>query len=199
MAGQQFEYGFDDIGNRNTAKSGGDEHGADLRQASYTVNTLNQYTQRTVPGYADIKGLALATNSVTVNSQTPYRRGEYFRKELSVANGSASVWQSITVAAPTETSVTGNIYVPKTPEVFTHDADGNLTQDGRWNLTWDGENRLIRVVANTANGPQQRIEFAYDWRGRRIGKKVWNNTAGTEGYGTIGSPANYLLASCAHT
>jgi RHS repeat-associated protein len=28
-------------------------------------------------------------------------------------------------------------------------------------------------------GPQQRIDFEYDFRGRRIGKKVWNNTAGT--------------------
>jgi len=132
VAGQQFEYGFDDIGNRQNTKVGGDENGANLRSASYTVNSLNQYSQRTVPGYADIKGLALATNSVTVNSQTPYRRGEYFRKELSVANGSASVWQSITVAAPTETSVTGNIFVPKTPEAFTYYFDGNLTSDGRW-------------------------------------------------------------------
>jgi len=27
---------------------------------------------------------------------------------------------------------TGHAFLPKTPEQFTHDADGNLTSDGRW-------------------------------------------------------------------
>lgn len=75
---------------------------------------------------------------------------------------------------------TGNLFVPKTPELFALDADGNLQSDGRWTYTWDGENRLIRMVANTALGPQQRIDFEYDWLGRRIRKKVWNNTSGTD-------------------
>ena len=91
VARQQFEYGFDDVGTRNTVKSGGGGSGTGLRPVSYSVNKLKQYLQRTVSGYADIKGLMLATNSVTVNAQTPYRRGEYFRKELSVGVGSAAV------------------------------------------------------------------------------------------------------------
>ncbi len=66
------------IGIGTQPSPGGDENGADLRLVSYTVKTLNQYMQRAVPGYADIEGLALATNSVTVNSQTTYLRGEYF-------------------------------------------------------------------------------------------------------------------------
>jgi RHS repeat-associated protein len=53
--------------------------------------------------------------------------------------------------------------------------DGNLTSDGRWNYTWDAENRLVALVANTAVGPQQSIKFEYDSKSRRIGKKVWNN------------------------
>src|SRR6266567_708503 len=43
VAGQQFEYGFDDIGNRKTTKAGGDASGANLRLANYSVNSLNQY------------------------------------------------------------------------------------------------------------------------------------------------------------
>jgi YD repeat-containing protein len=35
------------------------------------------------------------------------------------------------------------VFVPKTPETFTYDADGNLLSDGRWNYTWDAENRLV--------------------------------------------------------
>ncbi|MCW5556150.1 MAG: RHS repeat-associated core domain-containing protein [Verrucomicrobiae bacterium] len=179
VAGQQFEYGFDDIGNRKNTKVGGDQNGANLRPANYTNNTLNQITGRGVPGYVEVLGLALATNTVTVNGQSTYRKGEYFRKELTVNNSSAPVWTNLSVAAAGETTVAGNVFVSKTPETFGYDADGNLTNDGRWTLTWDAENRLVRLVAATSTGPQQRIDFAYDWQGRRIGKKVWNNTAGT--------------------
>jgi hypothetical protein len=35
------------------------------------------------------------------------------------------------------------------------------------------------LVARTSTGPQQRLDFGYDWRGRRIMKKVWNNAEGT--------------------
>jgi len=54
VAGKQFEYAFDDIGNRKTNKFGGDSSGAGLRPASYSANNLNQYTSRTVPGYVNI-------------------------------------------------------------------------------------------------------------------------------------------------
>jgi len=175
VAGQQFEYAFDDIGNRVSAKAGGDDRGAGLRSASYSANLLNQYSSRTVPGAVDVMGMALATNSVTVNGQSVYRKGEYFRKELSVNNASSPVWQQVDVAAPNETTVTRHEFVAKTPETFTHDADGNLTQDGRWLYTWDGENRLVGMSSantNPAVGPQQWVEFQYDWQGRRISKKV---------------------------
>jgi hypothetical protein len=68
VTGQQFQYGYDNIGNRTTSASGGDVNGASLRTATYTANELNQYTSITTPGYEDILGVALATNSVTVNS-----------------------------------------------------------------------------------------------------------------------------------
>src|SRR2546422_3437657 len=54
VAGQQFEYTYDDIGNRTSTKQGGDERGAGLRAATYSVNSLNQYTSRDVPGAADV-------------------------------------------------------------------------------------------------------------------------------------------------
>jgi RHS repeat-associated protein len=175
VAGQQFEYAFDDIGNRIGTGAGGNEGGTGLRSASYSANLLNQYSSRTVPGAVDVMGMALATNAVTVNGQSVYRKGEYFRKELSVNNASAPVWQQVDVAAPNETTVTRHEFIPRTPESFTYDADGNLTQDGRWHYTWDGENRLVRMSSantNPAVGPQQWVEFEYDWQGRRISKKV---------------------------
>jgi len=163
--------------------------GTNLLSATYTANSLNQYTSRTVPGGLDILGTANTNATVTVNGSSTSRKGDYFHLPLTLTNASAAVWQSITVKASrggNTNTVTGNAFVPQTPESFTHDLDGNQTVDGRWNYTWDGENRLISAVANTAVGPQQRIEFEYDCQSRRIGKKVWNNTAGT------GSPAKSL-------
>src|SRR6266511_4568916 len=196
VAGQQFEYGFDDIGNRASTKVGGDSTGNNLRPATYSANTLNQYTSRTVPNAVDILGIANAGGTVTVNSQSVYRRNEYFHKALTIDNSAAPVWQSVTNSATGASSVTGNVYLPKTPENYDdpatpsvnegYDLDGNQRRDGRWNYTGDAENRLIRLVANTLIGPQQRMDFEYDWKGRRISKKVWNNTGGT------GTPAAYL-------
>jgi hypothetical protein len=51
-AGQQFGFGFDTIGNRLSTQTGGDSTGANLRQASYTNNALNQITSRGIRGQA---------------------------------------------------------------------------------------------------------------------------------------------------
>ena len=186
VPGQQFEYGFDDIGNRKSTKAGGDENGANLRSASYTPNALNQYSSRDVPRKIDVMGLALGTATVTAtspnalnNATAPWRKGEYFRKELSFTVNTTPLWELLTVTATSEANVTGNAFLAGTPEAFGYDLDGNLTSDGRWTYTWDAENRLVRMVANTAVGPQQRLDFEYDASSRRIGKKVWNNTAGS--------------------
>ncbi|MBI2927419.1 MAG: RHS repeat-associated core domain-containing protein [Verrucomicrobia bacterium] len=180
VPGQQNEYTFDDIGNRRATKSGGDAGGAALRAASYTPNLLNQYTSRTVPGGFDVVGIAPAGTNVTVNSSAAdYRRSEYFQEPITVVNTSVPVWQSVSVTTGGGGSASGNVWTPKTPENYGYDLDGNTTSDGRWTYTWDAENRLTRLVANTGVGPQQRLDFEYDWQGRRIRKKVWNNTGGT--------------------
>lgn len=182
VAGQQFEYSFDDIGNRLWTKAGGDENGVNLRPANYAANSLNQYTSREVPGAFDVIGVELATNTVKVNGDLAYRKREYFRKEVTVANVSNPVWQSISVTATNETTVTGGVFVPQGTEQFFYDPDGNLTNDGRWYYTWDAENRLIRMATNTTVGPQISLSFEYDSKSRRVRKQVWYN----------GSPTNDL-------
>jgi RHS repeat-associated protein len=185
VPGQQFDYSFDTIGNRTQTTRGGDQNGAYQRTANYGANLLNQYTNRDVPGYLDVIGIGLATNTVTVNIQTAWRKGEYFRQELSTANGTTPVWEGVTVAENGQTSVTGSQFVPKTPEPFGYDYDGNLTSDGRWNYGWDAENRLVALTNNNASvGPQKVIRFEYDSKGRRIRKQVWGNNVGS------GSPTN---------
>ncbi|NLH71562.1 MAG: RHS repeat-associated core domain-containing protein [Verrucomicrobia bacterium] len=178
VAGQQFEYGFDDIGNRKTTAVGGDASGGSLRWSQYTANRLNQYSSRTVPAYVDILGIANPTAGVTVNGNTAqYRRGEYFHHALNVPNSTAQ-YPTVTVASQYGGGQTesGKVFVPPATESFTHDADGNLTQDGRWDLVWDGENRLVKLRSRLGSpAPERRIEFEYDHQGRRIRQTVFND------------------------
>lgn len=177
VAGQQFDYAFDNIGNRTQTLAGGDQNGGNQRSAAYTPNNLNQYTQRTMPGFADLMGVSFATNTVTVGGQTAYRKGEYFRNQLPVSNSSSAVWTNIVVSATGQSSVTGNVFLAQTPEYFSYDADGNLTQDGRWTYGWDAENRLTNLtsLSSAATGSKLKLDFLYDTRGRRIQKLVSTN------------------------
>ena len=177
-AGQQFEYAFDDIGNRRQTAAGGNQFGTNLRTNYYGPNALNQYTNRTVAGYVEVLGSANSNATVTVNNESTYRKGEYFRKELPVSNSSAAGWQGITNVAVLAgagtndtdivTTKTGNVLVPQTPEAFTYDADGNLTQDGKWTYTWDAENRLLAAESLTDAPAASRVrtEWAYQPDGR---------------------------------
>ncbi len=187
VAGQQFEYAFDEIGNRTSTKAGGDAFGSSsaLRSATYTPNNLNQYSSRTVPDKVDLLGIANASASVTVNSSSAdYRRAEYFQELLSVNNGSASQWPGVTNIADlggTKATNSGNVFVPKTAENFIYDRDGNLLSDGRWTNKWDAENRLIQMVSlsGAPSGSERRVSFTYDFAGRRIAKgaEIWTNSA----------------------
>lgn len=193
VAGQQTVYAYDNVGNRNSAGSGGDAAGANLRQAVYGVNALNQYTQRGVPGAVDVMGAASSAATVTVNNQATYRKGTYFHKALTLDNSAAPVYAQVNVSGVTKaagtngedavTQQSGYVYLAKATETYTYDDDGNLTSDGRWSYAWDGENRLVSMTAipSAPAAARKRLEFAYDWMGRRIQKKLyaWNASTGS--------------------
>ncbi len=154
--------------------------------SSYTANELNQYTQRTVPGYAGVRGSATNNATVTVNGTSAWRLGKYFYGGDDVENAASAVMKELDITAvvnPSGTneadlveSVTGKVFVAKSPEVFTYDDDGNILSDGRFTYTWDGENRLASIetsaAAASAGAPRVREEYSYDHRSRRIGKIV---------------------------
>jgi RHS repeat-associated protein len=183
VAGQQFEYTFDDIGNRKLTKAGGDAAGGNLRGANYTNNLLNQITGRDIPGTNDIIGIAHSSATVTVNGQSPYRKGEYYQTGLTMTNRDFALYPYVTSTANlagVPNAATGRVYVARSPEVLSYDADGNLTNDGRWAYAWDAENRLVRMVSRS-DAPSDSwlsLTFAYDAQGRRISKIVSNWTAG---------------------
>jgi RHS repeat-associated protein len=176
-SGQQFQYGFDTIGNRTGTATGGNQTGASLQVASYTNNALNQITSRSVPGFVNVMGLNLATNTVKVNGTNAYQKWEYYEEAMGTNNTSSPQWVGISVTAPGQTAVSGHQFVAQTPETMTYDLDGNLLTDGHWNYCWDGENRLI-AMTNNASIPaagQSILLFAYDYMGRRIEKQVYTN------------------------
>jgi RHS repeat-associated protein len=65
-----------------------------------------------------------------------------------------------------------NQYTAVNAVVPVYDLDGNMTNYNGWTYTYNGENRLI-VAENAASGV--RVEADYDYMGRRIFKKVYNN------------------------
>ena len=196
VAGQQFDYVFDEAGDRLWAARGGDAAGANLRSASYRFNLVNQLTNREVPAYVDVLGRAASNATVTVNNQrvTTRQALEYWRHELSANNSNAlalvgitniGVFQDTTSATnqPSDvvtTNLTGAL-VPKTPEIFKYDADGNLTNNGLWSFRWDAENRLVEMesVSAVPNSEHRKLVFGYDWQGRRVSKTASNYAIGS--------------------
>ena len=198
LNGLDYAWTFDDIGNRKSATT-------NSQISNYTSNNLNQYSQRTVPGIIDAFGAADAAATVTValNGGAPQptaRQGELFFKQFTVDNSAVAQRPSLKITGVKNlvgpggedalTEITKTPYLPKTPEVFTYDADGNLTDDARWHYTWDAENRLVAMVPSTVGGALRpdslRLEFSYDSQGRRISKNVynWNGAAWVLGTST---------------
>ncbi len=187
-AGQQFAYSYDNAGNRATALSGGDANGATLRQTTYTANALNQYSSVSNPAYAQVLGAATASASVKVNTGDAYEKDEFYHKEVSVSNGSGPLALTATAIANlsgTTATNSGTLIIPAATQSLAYDANGSLTNDGIWGLVYDGENRLRSMtmtnVASVVNSNRFRLEFQYDYLGRRVWKKVstWNGSSFT--------------------
>jgi YD repeat-containing protein len=191
LTGRDDAYTYDPIGNRLTKTHNGNA-------AAYTPNELNQYVQRVVPGVIDITGLAPALATVTVGGSSTgvTRHNDWYYKAETATNTSAAVGTSLTIASNYGGAETRSAFLPLTPEPFTYDLDGNLLSDGRWDYVYDAENRLITmqtrasVLGPIPNAEARRLEFTYDYLGRRVQKTVrggWNGTT----YATLVSDTKY--------
>ena len=196
LGGLQFEYQYDNMGNRISMAYGGDEKGEGLRSVDYAVNNRNQYIEIDNAGYFFITGMSGLTGNpltpgvIEVNNEQAQQQGAYFFKELSenTNNGPVSVPVTLKETPHNGSAVTtshGDIYVPvsNVNPVYEY---GNLKNDGRWIYTWDSQNQLQRmeptpaaIAAHAAAGhsdPLPVLDFLYDWRGRRISKRVTTGT-----------------------
>ncbi len=180
LVGRDGTYFYDSIGNRTTTTQSGHP-----TSTTYTVNSLNQYTQiERYPGL-HVTGFAPASATVAINGTTAAtRQGDYYAHWLGLGSASSSAWQSITVTSTLGGSVPRSVWLPGIPQINAYDDDGNLTDDSRWKYTWDAENRLasmetqLSAYSSPNLVPRQKITFRYDYLGRRVEKAVmaWNGS-----------------------
>jgi RHS repeat-associated protein len=87
---------------------------------------------------------------------------------------------SSSTAGTTENYTTNDLnqYLTAGTKAFRHDEDGNLTGDGTRSFSWTAENRLKSIEPIVLVSGAQKIEFVYDYLGRRIRKTVseWNGS-----------------------
>ena len=192
LTGRNDAYAFDPIGNRTSVTQNG-------ITSTYSPNALNQYDSRTVPGVFDVAGSAASGATITVNGSSTgvVRHGPYFFDPFNLSNNPTAVYAALTVSDGTTSSQLLAFLAPAA-ESFAHDADGNLTSDGRWDYTYDAENRLVSMQTHAALSPSvipnanaQRLEFKYDYLGRRVEKIVKGGYNGTS-YVTVTTDLHFL-------
>ena len=135
----------------------------------YTLNDKNQRTGATLPDGNtwtydyDSKGQLTLAQQFTSTSNL---LGTHAFSYDQIGNRTSATENNTTT---TYTSNLVNQYIQIASQVPTYDADGNMTSYNGWTYTWNGENRLI-----AAENSDTRLEFSYDYMGRRIEKKVYS-------------------------
>ena len=194
VAGFDEDFAYDPIGNRVSATDY-DETGA-ARTSTYTANNLNQYTARTVPGWASVRGFADADATVAVNGNPAYMVGRavpsapnpddlaYFFGSDDFDNSNCGGFAELEVSAVVSdgtndlVSVTTNrVFVPSANETYAYDADGNqtlvTTGTGAWQVEYNGENRPVKWTrvppdSSTPNSTTPTlVSMTFDHQGRR--------------------------------
>lgn len=205
LSGRRHEFGYDAIGNRKSSNTSGVAVLAD----QYAVNLLNQYTGRennTLPvgGVADATAMVAAGAHATALAG---RAGKHWGDNVLLPNGNAPYTGLLKIFAVKAGGGSGGAdlvrsenktaFIPPAWQTFSYDHDGNLLSDGIWNFTWDAENRLAvmetrsEAIGAIPSGDARRLEFKYDYLGRRVEKIVrggWNGSS----FATLLSQARFL-------
>jgi RHS repeat-associated protein len=196
---RQHEYSYDNIGNRMTSNRTGNGALQDnyntLKNASDTAETadrdrqlkLNQIHSRenntvVLSGTADPAAKVL----VSGRSAAATRLGRFWSDDVTVANvltpwrGSLKVTTAKTGTPDLVRTEVRMAEIAAQLQLFTYDLDGNLTSDGIWDYQWDAENRLTRMTTTSGAAAcgmsNRRLDFTYDYLGRRAQKIVTDET-----------------------
>lgn len=183
-----FKTQFDSSGNRLDTRK---YYDATNYQSDYTPNSLNQYSDRTVPqkkivsastGYNDAE-ITSTVKGTTVAGVFP-EDGDYFYGELSYDTLVSDVIDDVSISDG-EGSFAFKLSVTKSPHGFTYDKDGNLETDGRFEYIYDAESRP-KEVRDTLSSSLVKWTFYYDYAGRKYRQDYgpYDATSGT----FVGSP-----------
>jgi len=207
LPGRRFEYRFDSIGNRKTDGPTGDAANVD---DGYTTNALNQYTTKE-NNTVRVLGTAAATATVGVTgAPSTGKKDRAWGADFVPTNASTAVAGTANIFAAVVGGGSGGgdlvksenkaFFIPKGLQTFTYDDDGNLTQDSVWDYTYDAENRLTAMqnrsevigtgMISSANA--RRLEFKYDYQGRRVRKITYGGWNGATYSGTALTDTKYL-------
>ena len=177
-----YGYAYDPAGNPVERSENG-------RVSGFAYNGLNQYSAATrpdkthvagrlvrpldVPVSVSVNGLPAEVNRVP-NSATsngnetlawhlpnlPLLLGpNEYKVKVSDAAGNASEQSVLSTLAP--------------PPVFAYDANGNMTSDGTFTYTWNDENRLVAAEPMAPSAGAQRVQYIYDYMGRRTVRQLF--------------------------
>jgi RHS repeat-associated protein len=155
---KQYEYDYDNAGNRYTYQAGSMITTSDF-------NTLNQLTSQSGGGNLHFRGTVNEPAAVTVGETlATVDAGGNFDGVADVVPGNNTV--PVTAIDVSGNSKTNNylLTVSGSAKTFSYDLNGNLTSDGAKTYEWDAINRLTAI---NYTGTSNRTEFTYDGFGRR--------------------------------
>ncbi len=190
LSGRFHEYDYDGAGNRTTSNPTGDDTTQDpndsqnlLYETSYTVNALNQIVEKENPFLSVSGTVQSAASGVSVDGLPAGKQGGHWSGEAFLSNDGAT--QPVTDTIPIKAIKAGTpdigegdsitqVIAPD-PETIHYDLDGNLIEDGLWDYTYNLRNQLIKMetkIPTSSSLERLRLEFVYDYLGRRVEKKV---------------------------
>lgn len=184
LPGYSFGYGFDSIGNRQSAERSGSID-------TYTPNGLNQITEIDHAGAYHLLGTADPSADVTLNGAPAARFGNFYYALLSGEGlESFTLTGTLTGAghngSDAVASIAGEVFLPEGQQARTHDQSGNLLEDARWTYRYDAENRLVQMETLpglvAAGVFHERLSFGYDSQHRRVSKTVEHWDSGEEAF-----------------
>lgn len=170
----------------NKAVVGGAGDPALVSQYVYLYDEVGRRKQRTdtIGGYSQYNSFKYNERSevVTADMDLPAGNRTYTYDDI----GNRKEVKPISSTATTYTPNNLNQYTAVGGTTFNYDDDGNLTDDGIWRYVWNAENRLVQM--RTFHNPDTpavddlKLEFKYDFMGRRYEKKVYSYNTSTSNF-----------------
>ncbi len=155
----------------------------DLGRRANVVNTGTAFPsggRNTLFGYDDRSQLTVSERreGTTAGSGSKVNLQQYYLDYDSIGNRTHYTADDVLEGVKAYYTNELNQYTETaTPaESFTHDADGNLIEDGDYEYVWDAENRLIEVTPTSPSigtGHNRHVFYEYDFMGRRIRKYTY--------------------------